>query len=432
MKVEVFPSSISGTVAAPGSKSIAQRMAACALLAKGETTLTHYPESADCTAALNVIQNLGAIVTKRNDEIIIKGGFPNSFNAGIRNPKNEINCGESGLASRMFAPISALHNEEITVNGEGSLLKRPFQNFEESLPLLGASCVTNNGHIPLTVKGPLTGGNIEIDAGITSQFITGLLLALPRAPGDSELVVKNPTSTPYMQTTLDVMQKFGVEVWHKNYEHFKIRSSQNYQPQKLKVPGDWSGAAFLLVAGALCADKKELIVDNLSTEITQADAAILDALLSAGVSFTQEHNSIRLVASHVRAFEFDATSCPDLFPPLAALAAFADGVSTLKGAKRLVHKESNRAKVLQDEFAKANIRITLRDDEMKIYPSAIRPAVINAHNDHRIAMASAILGLGGAKMTIKGAECVAKSYPDFFQVIHQLGGKVVMNQTQNA
>jgi 3-phosphoshikimate 1-carboxyvinyltransferase len=250
-------------------------------------------------------------------------------------------------------------------------------------------------------------------------------MALPRSAKESEVVVKNVTSTPYLQMTLEVLKQFEVKVKHKNFETFNIDAAQTYVPQNIAVPGDWSGAAFLMVAAALCADGSEVVINNLSTTITQADAQIVKVLELAGIAVIKTKDSFHIQSATVNAFEFDANQCPDLFPPLAALAAFANSVSTIYGIKRLVHKESNRAKVLQEEFAKANIRITLRDDEMKIYPSAIRPAIINAHNDHRIAMAAAILGLAGAKMTIKGAECVAKSYPHFFEDIKSLGGKVI-------
>ncbi len=428
MKAEVFPSSIGGTVHAPGSKSIAQRVAVCALLAKGESVVTNYPDSSDCSAAINVIQNLGAIVINRNGTLQIKGGFPNAFHAGIRNPKDEINCGESGLAARIFMAVAALHSTIILVRGEGSLLTRPFHDLENAIKQLGGNVQSNNGLLPAAITGPMVGGKIEMDGSISSQFITALLLSLPKAMNDSELQVSNVTSIPYIQTTIEVMQKFGVEITHENFNCFHIRGGQNYQAQKMDIPGDWSSAAFLLVAGALRADQKSLIVNNISTEITQADAAILEALKIAGVQFQQHKNHVEVAASNIQAFEFDATNCPDLFPPLVALAAFGNGVSTICGVKRLIHKESNRAKVLQEEFAKANIRIVVRENEMKIYPSAIRPAIINAHNDHRIAMAAALLGIAGAKMTIKGVECMAKSYPNFMKDLQLAGAKINLFQ----
>lgn len=420
--MKVYPSELRGTVAAPGSKSAAQRMVACALLARGESTITEFPESDDCIASLNIAQALGAIVKQKGNEVTIKGGFPDAFRSGIRNAKSEIYCNESGLSSRMFTPIVALSDDRITVNGHGTLLKRSFKDYEKILPALGAECSSTNGLLPLSIQGPLHGGELEMDGSMSSQFLTGVITALPRANEPSVVRVKNLGSKPYVQMTLQILRQFGVEVKHENFEKFYIEPTL-YKPKNITVPGDWSGASFLLVAGALCAEEG-ITVTNLTTDIAQADAAILDVLELAGVVFKQNKNSVFVKASEITAFEFDANDCPDLFPPVVALAAFADGVSTIKGAKRLVHKESNRAKALQQEFAKANIRITLRGDDMKVYPAPIRPAIINSHNDHRIAMAGAILGLAGDRMTIRGASCVAKSFPDFFEVIAMLNAKV--------
>ncbi len=421
--MKVYPSQLKGSVAAPGSKSAAQRMVACALLARGESVISEFPDSDDCVASLNIAQALGAIIKQKGKEVTIKGGFPDSFLSGIRNPEKEIMCGESGLSSRMFTPIVALSEEEIVIKGHGTLLKRSFADYEEILPALGAQCSSNNGLLPLTVKGPLKGGELEMDGAMSSQFLTGVLTALARANSTSTVYVKNLSSKPYVDMTLEILAKFGVKMKHENYETFHVKPTV-YKPQTLVVPGDWSGAAFLLVAGALCADDG-ITVTNLTTDITQADAAILEVLRLAGVDFIPQKDSVFVKASDINAFEFDANDCPDLFPPIVALAAFADGVSTIYGTKRLVHKESNRAKTLQQEFAKANIRITLRGDYMKVYPAPIRPAIINSHNDHRIAMAGAVLGLAGDRMTIRGAEAVAKSFPDFFDVIKKLNAKVV-------
>ena len=423
MKVDVFPSELTGSVEAPGSKSIAQRLVACALLAKGESIIQNYPDSDDCKIALNVAQSLGAIVTSIGNKVTIKGGFPQSFHSGIRTPKDEINCGESGLSSRMFTPIAALYEQPIKITGTGSLLQRPFTDFEVLLPQLATECTTNAGLLPMTIKGPLQSGNVEIEAGQSSQYLTGVLLALPKTSKKSKLKVTKLSSKPYIQMTIEVAEMFGVKIYHNNYEEFEIDGLQNYQPVKAIVPGDWSGASFLLVAGALCATEG-ILVTNIDKKITQADNAIIDVLKKAGVRIEEETNGIRVFASTINAFDFDATDCPDLFPPIAALAAFADGVSNIKGAKRLTYKESNRAKTLQEEFGKAGVRIVVRDDEMKVYPGFIRPAIINSHNDHRIAMSAALLGLAGDKITIKGAECVSKSFPDYFERLSSLGAKL--------
>jgi 3-phosphoshikimate 1-carboxyvinyltransferase len=423
MKKDVYPSILKGEIKAPGSKSIAQRMVAAALMAKGKTVLYDYPDSADCQAALQVAQSLGAVVTKVGNEVTIQGGFPQNFQTGIRNPKPQIFCGESGLASRMFTPIAALYSESIKVEGEGSLLTRPFTEFDSVLPVLGAECESTNGKLPIRVKGPIQGGKATLDGSVSSQFLTGLLMALPKASSNSKIEVQNLTSIPYVKMTIEVAGLFGVEIKHVHFETFTVKANQSYQPLKIAVPGDWSGAAFLIVAAAI-ASEEGVTITNLSKDITQADSRILEVLEKAKVHFTIDEKGLFVKESEIEAFEFDATDCPDLMPPIAALAAFANGVTTLKGAKRLVHKESNRSKALQEEFGKANIRVVVREDEMMIYPSHIRPAILNSHNDHRIAMAAALLGIGGDKISVMGAECVSKSYPDFFEAMQSIGAKI--------
>ncbi|MFZ4783983.1 MAG: 3-phosphoshikimate 1-carboxyvinyltransferase [Flavobacteriales bacterium] len=423
MKKDVFPSVLNGRVAAPGSKSIAQRLAAVALLSEGESIIHHYPESDDCVVAMEVVKALGAVVEKSGNRTSIKGGFPFNDSSRIRNPKSILHCGESGLASRMFTPIASLYSEQITIQGSGSLITRPFTEYDRVLPLLGAQCQTTNGLLPLIVDGPLRGGKVELDGSLSSQFLTGLLLALPLAQNDSELIVLNLKSKPYVQMTLEIMAKSGIEVRNENFQRFCIKGNQRYRSLDMEVPGDWSGAAFLLVAGALCAENG-ITIENLNRDITQADSRILEALTLAGVSFQIQKNEVTVHQSEIKWFDFDATECPDLMPPLVALAAFADGVSTIKGAKRLVHKESNRAKALMEEFAKSSVRVVMRDDELKVYPSPVRKAILNSHNDHRIAMAAAMLGLAGDRTTVAGAECVAKSFPDYFEKLIELGAHI--------
>jgi 3-phosphoshikimate 1-carboxyvinyltransferase len=424
MKVEVRPSLLTGRIEAPGSKSDAQRMVACALLAKGVTTIHRFPDNDDCEAALQIVQDLGAIVTRKGSTVEIKGGFPHAFAAGIRNAKDEIQCGESGLASRMFASIAALSETPVTITGKGSLMKRPFHDLIGALEQSGVSVDSNQGCLPMRVRGPLKGGNIQLDASLSSQFLTGLLIALARASEPSVVEVSQLNSRPYIDLTLEVLALFGVEVVNDSYRRFHI-TPKAWKGVELTVPGDWSGAAFLLVAGALTAENG-LVVENLNMRSAQADRSILDVLRQAGVRYEEQTDAIQVWLSEIRAFEFDATHCPDLFPPLAVLAAFADGVSVMRGVTRLIHKESNRAKALQQEFSKAGVRIVLRDDEMKIYPAAIRSAQLNSHNDHRMAMAAALLGLAGAPVDIQSAEVVSKSFPDFYARMQSVGARMIV------
>ncbi len=423
MKAEVYPSELHGEVLAPGSKSIAQRMVACALLAKGTSVLSYYPDSDDCRSALQMAISLGALVERKGSTIHIQGGYPNNFASGIRNPKALLDSGESGLGARMFSAIAALSNHSIKVTGHGTLLQRPFHALEEALHQLGASCALTDGRLPLTIKGPIQGGAVRVDGSVSSQFLTGLLLALPKANKASKVEVVHAKSLPYIDMTIAVAKMFGVEIRHQDYVHFDVANKQAYQPVHTVVPGDWSGAAFLLVAAALTADQG-VWIGHLDQQIPQADSAILQALELAGVKVQKKKQGYFLKRTDIQAFEFDAEHCPDLFPPLVALAAFANGVSTIQGANRLINKESNRAKSLQEECGKVGVRIVVRDNEMKIYPGAIRQAVVQSHNDHRIAMAMSVIALAGDKLVVRGAECINKSYPDFFTDLRQLGAQV--------
>ncbi|MFM7310239.1 MAG: 3-phosphoshikimate 1-carboxyvinyltransferase [Flavobacteriales bacterium] len=423
---DIFPSLLEGEIAAPGSKSIAQRMIACALMASGESIIEAFPDSDDCRYALLAAQSLGAIITERDGTIRIKGGYPNSFHSGIRNPKSSIHCGESGLASRLFLPIAALYHEPIRIEGSGSLSSRPFEEFVPTLQQLGARCELHEGCLPAVVQGPLQKRESQVDGSRSSQFVSGLLIALAKLPGDASLRVTDLTSKPYVDLTIETLQRFGVELHHENYETFHIGFSA-MKPVRAVVPGDWSAAAALLVAGAVSANES-LTVTNIEATSKQADVRILDALRLAGVKLDVQDRHVRVFASEIQAFEFDANQCPDIIPPLVALAAFANGVSVIHGANRLVYKESHRAKVLQTEFAKCGVRIVLREDEMKIYPAPIRSTVIHAHGDHRIAMAGAILGLGGNRIRIQGASCVAKSYPRFFEDLIGAGARVTSSK----
>jgi 3-phosphoshikimate 1-carboxyvinyltransferase len=417
MNVKVSPSLLSGSVEAPGSKSIAIRMVAGALCARGTSALHHYPQSDDTLQALRIAESLGAAVARSGDVVSLTA--PQQF-SGAR-----IDCGESGLASRLFPFLAALTETEYEVTGRGSLLQRTALPLTDTLKALKVSVLSGMDKLPVRFRGPLKAGEIHADGQFSSQALTGLLFALPLAADDSTLTVDSPVSTPYLQMTVDVLAQFGVQLHHEHFRRFTIPGRQSYQPVHTAITGDWSGAAFLMVAAAVCGETP-IRITGLSDFPQQADSRICGVLQQCGVNVLREGNDFTVFPSQgrIEAFEVDATDCPDLVPPLTALAAFARGISVVYGAGRLRHKESNRARVLAEEFAKANVRILLRGDEMKIYPGPIRPCQFNAHNDHRIAMAGALLGLAGANITITGAQCVSKSFPGFWEQLSKAGAKI--------
>jgi 3-phosphoshikimate 1-carboxyvinyltransferase len=292
----------------------------------------------------------------------------------------------------------------------------------EPLRHLGVEVRDGGGFLPIEVKGPIRGGEIEVDGSLSSQFITGLLLALPLAKDDTTLRVHGAVSTPYIDMTIDTARRFGCKILHNDYSEFYIEGGQCYKATDFSIEGDWSAAAMLLVAGAVAG---EVTLDNISTLSLQADTAICSALVRAGASVINEENSITVAKRDLQAFEFDATNCPDLFPALVALAAAAEGESIIVGTRRLEHKESNRAETLRDEYAKLGIEVDISTENvMKIRGGEICSAEADGRQDHRIAMSLAVSALrcDGA-IGIRGAECVEKSYPDFFRDLELLRAK---------
>jgi len=410
--ITVTPHALEGTIEAPASKSYFQRAIAAALLAEGESVLEGNGLCDDTRAALAVAEGLGARINLANNTVKIHGG--------ISPIRTSVSCGESGLCIRMFSPIAALYPGQVTLTAEGSLTKRPLGILEHPLTILGAHCVTNNGYAPVTVSGPLNGGYAIVDGSVSSQIISGLLMALPCAPKDSHLIVTGLTSRPYVQMTLALVREFGITIhWHKN-DTFAIPGGQHYIPCRYRIEGDWSGAAAFLVAGAIAG---KVTVKGLNLHSVQADRLIVEILTAAGSEIKTGEESVTAGGGALRPIIADLTDAPDLFPVLTALALTIPGTSRLSGVSRLRYKESDRAAVLMREFAKLGAVLTIEEDTLVITGIDHRPThplIIESHGDHRIAMAAAIAALRFGPLTITNASCVTKSYPAFFEDLSKL------------
>lgn len=418
MRATVSPSQLSGAVMAPPSKSHFIRLVAAAMLAEGESKIYHPSTCDDARAMLKIAGEMGAKMAFHEDYISILG---NPAFTG----KRTFDCGESGLAARLMIAIGSLFDDEVTIAGEGTLLKRKLGNIAEPLQQLGVQFSSEPKTLPVKLTGPAKGGTISVDGSESSQFVSGLLTALPLAKQDSILIVENLKSRPYIDLTLEVLQSFGIQIQHEGYQRFFINGNQQYKPATIQTEGDWSGGAFLLVAGAI---NGNLRISGLDLNSRQADRAVFDALRSAGASIAFENQEIVVKSGKLKAFGFDATHCPDLFPPLAVLAVHCEGVSVIHGVDRLIHKESDRAKALLEELGKMNVNIKIDKNEMRITGGKTRGNIINSHSDHRIAMAGTIMALNATgETTITDAECVAKSWPEYFKSILSVGAKIKMN-----
>jgi 3-phosphoshikimate 1-carboxyvinyltransferase len=425
MRVIIYPSGIGGTIQAPTSKSSMQRACAAALVRKGETIIKNPGHSNDDLAALRVIGVLGATIENLGD------GSLRIMGNGVDPAGDTVDCGESGLGVRMFTPIIALCSKRMRIEGKGSLLNRPVDFFDKVLPQLGVEVISNNGKLPLVIKGPLQPKEIEIDGSLSSQFLTGLIVAYAASGAENlSISVKNLTSKPYIDLTLQIMKHFGWKIENRNYEEFyfpyqaqNISSGNGVQAVNYTVEGDWSGAAFLLVAAAIAGS---ILIKGLDIDSTQADKAILQALVSSGAKTIVRSDGIEIARADLKPFEFDASDCPDLFPPLVSLAAYCEGTSVIGGIHRLTHKESNRALTLQEEFGKIGVSIDLKDDQMIIKGGkGVKGGLVNSRHDHRIAMACSVAGLkAGSEVIIEEAEAVEKSYPGFYQDLLLAGASV--------
>ena len=421
MKVTIEPGGINGSVVAPASKSITQRAFAAALLHKGTSTIYNAGNSADEQAALQIVKQLGAQVI--GHEITGSTSTLKIASNGIVPISDTINCNESGLSARLFTPIAALHHTPILITGHGSLLARPIEGIDDLLPKLGITITNYNGYLPYTVCGPLSPVSTKLYAGGSSQLVSGTLFAYAAAATQPvTLQVAGLKSKPYIDLSLQVLEQFGKKITHKSYREFYIDPANfiDIAQPEITIEADWSSASCMLVAGAVAGS---VTIANLKQDSLQADRAILEVLQQAGAGISITADGISTYRNALRAFEFDATHCPDLFPALAVLAVFCQGDSRIMGVQRLFHKESNRIESIAEMLWSFGISFSVEDDTLCI-EGGTRPGgtVVDSYNDHRIVMAAAVCALRAkSRVDITGAEAVNKSYPDFFKDLASCG-----------
>jgi 3-phosphoshikimate 1-carboxyvinyltransferase len=411
----VRKSVIKGKINTPGSKSALQRLIVAAMLSKGESIIHYESICEDSEAVLNVAKDIGVLVSHEPQRIKMLGGF--NF------PKKKLNVGESGLGLRMLAPVLASTKYPFEITGKGSLLNRPVDFVVDTLRFSGVSVHCQGNSLPIKIKGPISANHIKIDGSVGSQLLTGYLMAAPLLDCDIEIEVENLKSKPYIDLTISILKEFGIEIINHNYQKFEIKKGQKYIATSTICEGDWSGAAFPIVAAAILG---EITINGLSIKSAQGDKVILDVIKACGAQVSENTEGILVSKANLTAFEFDATDVPDLFPPLVALAVNCKGKSIIKGVSRLKHKESNRGLTLQSEFQKLGANILIDDDSMIIEGRLLKGNTVHSHHDHRIAMALAVAALNAENETIiEDAEAVGKSWPDFFEKMKELGANIV-------
>lgn len=417
-KIQILPKkNINGSIVAPPSKSYAQRAIALAGLAQNNIVVKGIGENSDVQAAVQAIKDLGA-------QIMLEGGDLIVFREIDKENTEDIvlNCKESGLSTRLFSAFSLLFNQAFEVRGEGSVLNRTMTMVADGLAAYGKSVHTNDGKLPMLITGEAKNGKVEIDGSLSSQFISGLLLTAPFLPFDSELKIKNLKSRPYINMTIDVLRKFDLSFKLMGADTFFIEGNQEvYRPVEFEVEGDWSSVSFFVVAAAIGG---KIFLTGLKKFSKQADVKIIEVVEKVGATVLWSKEDVEIVHNRLTPFDFDATDCPDLFPPLVVLASYIDGISKIKGVHRLGNKESDRAKALVEECRKVGVKIEIVDDEMWVFGGILKVeenTVFDSHNDHRIAMAMSLYSIGAEyPIFIESYQAVNKSFPSFYTVFEQI------------
>jgi 3-phosphoshikimate 1-carboxyvinyltransferase len=417
---------LKGEICAPPSKAYTQRMMIAAALAPGTSRISNPLFSDDTEATLHAVTSLGAKVNATKDCWILEGVQT------LEGAQAPIDCGESGATLRFMIPVAALASGPSTFLIGKSLEQRPMEPLFQSLKQLGADVHFQRPakHTSIVVPGGgIQGGKTTIRGDVSSQFISGLMFACPLAQVETQIDV-NPLleSKGYVKMTQTVLAEHGVEVSiSENYDRLEIPPNQKYKPCNHLVPGDFSSSAFILAAAAIT--HSEVSIQNLDFARVQGDKAILGILKRMGVQgkVCSQKVEIEEKGSLLEAVDVDAKNIPDLVPVCAVLACYAKGTSKIRDAHRLRYKESNRLLTLYLELKKMGAQISMEEDSLTIEgPGPLHGAVIDPHNDHRIAMACAIAALGASGETrIQEAECVRKSYPHFFNDLRLLGVDVI-------
>lgn len=419
MRASIYKSEIEGKVRVPASKSYTIRGLICAALAEGESKIIHPLSSDDTDAAANVLRQIGIRVHQEGDLWPVSGG-------DFCEPDTDLFCGESATTLRFMTAIGSLIPGQCRLTSASSLSKRPIKPLLQALRQLGVDCAYRDEDSSVVVTGGrLKGGTVELPGDISSQFVSALLLISPFA--EEGVIIKLTTplaSESYVLMTLECLQRFRIAVKASaDLTEFKILR-QRYRPAKYKIEGDWSSASYLLALGAVCG---EIEVENLNPKSLQGDKVILNFLKDMGAGVEVNENSVVVRKSGLKAIRADLSDCIDLLPTMAVLAAVADGESQFTGIARARIKESNRVSALREGLERMGVKVGEERDKLTVTGSMPKGSIIDSKGDHRIAMAFSILGLAVGETIIDGAECVAKTFPEFWDILKSIGGEVKIN-----
>ena len=426
--VKILPTKLQGTVVAPSSKSMGHREIICAGLSAGTSIIDNISMSKDIEATMRCLKAINVAV----DEIpsMIEGRKALQI-SGTGHPlaaADSVDCGESGSTLRFFLPLGANLNCPLTFTGHGKLVSRPLQAYYDIFDEKFIQYFNDNGNLPVTVNGRLTPGTYKLPGDVSSQFVSGLLFALPMLNADSVIEITSPLeSSAYVDMTINCLAKFGIQIENEGGMHrrYLVKGKQHYQAQDSQVEGDWSQAAFWTVGGSL---GTSITCEGVNVNSLQGDQAVVGIMERMGAAIKQDANSITVNGGATKATMIDAANCPDIIPVLTVLAAVSEGTTKIINAGRLRIKECDRLAAMTSELNKMGAAITEESEGLTIIgkPEGLKGGVtVDAWNDHRIAMSLAIAAQKCQEpIVLTIAESVAKSYPTFWEDYKSVGGLV--------
>lgn len=421
-QIQLIPTKLKGKITLPPSKSLAHRAIIAAGLSKGISRIDHIAYSQDIKATIKAMEALGTIIEQHDDHLIINGQY--TFTKNNTMPGVEIDCEESGSTLRFMIPISIVKENKVRFIGRGQLGKRPLNTFYEIFERQNIGYLYRENVLDLNIIGTLKPDLYRIPGNISSQFITGLLFALPLLSSDSIIEMTSPLeSRGYIDLTLQVLKLYGIEIINHEYKQFIIRGRQEYQARDYTVEADFSQAAFYLVADALGND---VTVMNLNLDSLQGDKVILDILKKMNCSIEEVDGGIKVVNHGLTGTTVDASQCPDIIPVVALALATSQGKSEVLQASRLRIKECDRLSATVKELNTLGAKLIEHEESMEITEvDCLKGGNVSSHDDHRMAMMLAIASTICQKdVIIDNKECVKKSYPNFWEDFMMLGGKI--------
>ncbi len=399
----------------PPSKSYTNRALIAAALGEGDTTIVNPSLSDDSLHLLNALKDFGITIKKKKGSFEVQGS-----NGTLTAPKKEVFIGNAGTAMRFLTTLASLAQGETVLTGDEQMQQRPIQDLLDALKHSGIKSSSTNGCPPVTIHGGnFSGGRIDIRAEKSSQFISSLLLTSPYAKRPVDLFIKGKiNSLPYVDMTLHVMRSFGAEIDIADPSIYRVSNKSKYIGHEFHVESDASSATYFLAAAAITGGT--ITIPDISPDSLQGDVKFIDVLSEMGCSVTKHEHSLEVTGKKLRGIEIDMNNLPDCVPALAVVAAFAEGSTTITNIPQLRYKETDRIAALAKELSKMGVKIEVTEDGLIIHPGKLHGTTIETYNDHRIAMSFAVAGLCVEGMTISHPECVAKSFPTFWDEFKKL------------